>query len=263
MSDGARDAHRGFVAALAEPSAPPPPNIAAVQTRRFDIHRNNTVHTMIEALRASFPAVERLVGEAFFAGLARAYLAKHPPRSPLLFRYGGGFAGFIDAFPPAASVPYLSDVARLEWLWLQAYHAADSAPLTVAALGQIAPSALADSQLRLPPSLGLLASRFPVVSLWAASTDRGPSSAVDLARPERACVLRPQLAVDVHDLAPGPFAFIAALADGRPLGAAATDAAQQQDGFDLAASLSALFEIGAVTSIGAASDPNTHQGGYG
>ena len=125
--------------ALDDPDLPPPGAIGARQARRFDIHRNNVARGIVETLRASFPVVERLVGEAFFAALARAYHAAAPPSSPLLFRYGAGFAAFIDGFPPARPVPYLGDVARLEWLRLQAYHAADAAPAGLDALSGLRP----------------------------------------------------------------------------------------------------------------------------
>ncbi len=263
MSDPrGRDAQAGFVQALARPGAPPP-NLPPGHRRRFDIHRNNTVTTMVDALRATFPAVERLVGGEFFAGLARAYLAAEPPRSPLLFRYGAGFGDFIAGFPPAASVPYLADVARLEWLWLQAYHAADARPLGIGALAALPPETLETARIGLHPSLGLIASPHPVVALWAASTDRGPDSAVDLGRGERAAVLRPALGVEVHTLSPGAHALLAALAAGAPLGRAATDAAGQHPDLDLSALLKGLFEIGGVASIGAASDPQNTKGDDG
>ncbi len=242
-------AQAAFAAALADPAAPPPPAIGEAQRRRFDIHRNNVVHGMVEALRATFPACDRLVGPEFFAALARAYLAAEPPRSPLLFRYGGGFADFVETFPPAASVPYLGDVARLEWARLQAYHASDAAPLGLEALAALPEAALPETRLALHPSLALLASRWPVFALWAASTDQGPADAVDLARPEAVAILRPALEVETRLLPPGAHAFLAALAAGQPLGTAATEAATQHNTFDLAEHLSGVFSIGAVTGI--------------
>ena len=118
-----------FSDALRKPEHKAPDVLAACNagspSRRFDIYRNNVVVGMIEGLRSTFPAIERLVGEAFFKATAKAYLGHEPPTSPLLFRYGKTFGDFLDGFPPAAPVPYLGDVARLEWARLDAYHAAD------------------------------------------------------------------------------------------------------------------------------------------
>lgn len=244
----AREGAIGFAAALRDPAALPP-GIAPGQRRRLDIHRNTVVQGMVEALRASFPAVERLVGGAFFAAMARAAIAADPPSSPLLFRYGGGFADFVESFPPAAGVPYLADVARLEWARLQAYHAADAAPLALADLAALPAEAMAGARLRLHPSFGLLRSRWPVFALWAASTGAGEPGAVDLARAEDVAVLRPHLAVETRLLADGAAPFLAALAAGETLGDAAGIAAEEDGDFDLGAHIAGLFEIGAVAGI--------------
>ena len=64
-----------------------------------------------------------------FPGIARAYVAQHPPRSPILLYYGDSFAYFIYAFAPAAPIPYLGYVARIECARRAAYHAADMPPV--------------------------------------------------------------------------------------------------------------------------------------
>ncbi len=244
-----------FVAALRDASAPPPPEIGTAQKRRFDIYRNNVAAGLVDAMRASFPAVERLVGDEFFSALARAYLASDPPRSPLLFEAGARFGAFIDGFPPVASLPYLGDVARLEWARLEAYHAADAEPLTIAALAEIPADALAETRFALHPSLRLVTSRWPVVSLWAASTDQGAAEAVDMRRAEDAAVIRPGLDLDTRLLPAGGHGFLAALAAGETLGGAAEAAAAAENAAELAIHLQGMFEIGAVTAITRASLP--------
>lgn len=107
--------------------------------KRFNVYRNNVIVSLCEALGESFPAVKALLGEEYFRALAQAFVTAHPPVSPVLIWYGAGFADFLDAFPPLKAYPYLGDVARLEWSWLQAYHAADAAPLDPAILGSVDP----------------------------------------------------------------------------------------------------------------------------
>ena len=102
---------------------------STVPVRRFNVYRNNVASSLIDVLQAYFPVVTRLVGEEFFRAMARVFIVQQPPRSPILSRYGGGFADFIADFEPTADVPYLADVARLEWLVLRAYHAVDLSPL--------------------------------------------------------------------------------------------------------------------------------------
>ncbi|MEO0623183.1 MAG: DNA-binding domain-containing protein [Pseudomonadota bacterium] len=243
------DGTGAFVRALVTPTDPPPAAIGLRQRRRFDIYRNNVAHGMIEALGASFPAVERLVGPEFFAALARAFLAEEPPRSPILFQYGAGFGAFIDSFPPAETVPYLGDIARLEWARVQAHHAEDAEPAPITALSTVPPDALAGTRLHLHPSATLLHSRHPAYAIWAASMGAADAETVDLKRAEATLTHRPALDVETRHIAPASAAFLSALAAGAPLGDAATAATETDEAFDLGAELTGVFAIGAIAGI--------------
>jgi len=254
-----RDLQAEFIEALKRPDAPVPDAIGRKSgepvKRRFDVYRNNVVVGMTEALRATFPAVDKLVGAEFFAASARIYIDQHPPRSPLLFRYGENFGDFLDGFPPAASTPYLGDVARLEWARLEAYHARDCEPLAIDALSQFlvagdgGASDVGSLRMTLHPSLALIGSRWPVVALWAASTGAGSSADVDMERAERALVIRPSRTVETRVLPLGSFTFITTLCNGETLQQAATAAESADAAFDLTEHLKGLFAVGAVSAI--------------
>lgn len=119
------------------------------------------------ALAAAFPCVAALVGEEAFALLARAYRLAHPPLRGDLGLLGEGLAGFIAADPQLADVPYLADMARLEWLLDRAERATDAAPRpeSLQWLAQADPQAL---WLQLAPGAALCRSAWPVVSIRAA-----------------------------------------------------------------------------------------------
>ncbi|MEM1050216.1 MAG: DNA-binding domain-containing protein [Pseudomonadota bacterium] len=246
------ESQAAFARALTDPSAPAPDDIQrpggdasdTPQTKRFDVYRNNVIVTAIDALGDTFPAVRTLVGDDFFRATARVYLEQAPMHSPLLFRYGETFGAFLDAFPPASRVPYLGDVARLEFARLQAYHAADAEPLSIAVLGEIPPETVADTRLKVHPSASLLRSRFPVVSLWGASSGLLSSVDVDMNRAEDALTVRPGLDVNTRILPPGGAAFLAALMEDRTLGEAAALGAEADADFDLSAHLAGVFETG-------------------
>ena len=146
---------------------------------RLQVYRNHYRITLAEALAATFPAVQRLVGDDFFGGLARAYITEHPPAAPCLFEYGATFADFIAAFPPCRDLPYLADVARFEWAINAAWHADDAPALSADALATVAPERRDGLHLRLHRSVTLLESRWPVLRLWRATRGDG-NEAVDL-----------------------------------------------------------------------------------
>jgi len=227
-----------FAAALADPTLPAP----AGSGRRFDVHRNNRAVSLIEALEANFPVVRRLVGNDFFHAAAKAYIRRHPPRSPVLLLYGETFGAFLEDFEPARDVSYLGDVARLEWARLNAFHAADAEPLSVARLAEVPRERLAELRFTLHPSLQLLASRWPIASLWAGDD-------ADMKKGQAVAVIRPALNVDLRILPPGGHGFVTALAAGATLDAAAEAAVAREPDFDLATHLQGLFALGAVVAL--------------
>jgi hypothetical protein len=189
--------------------------------QRFKVYRNNVFHSLTRALAARFPVVERLVGAEFFAALARAYLAADPPQGPVLLLWGESFAPFLDGFPPVGHLPFLGDVARLEYARGRASHAADAAP--------VAPDALAVDNLealhlRLHPSAHLFKSATPAVQIWRSQQPNAVRATLT-AGPDHALIARrPDFAVVVEPLDSGSFAVLSSLAFGQSLGTAASHA---------------------------------------
>lgn len=152
----------GLHAALWSPQTPEGLN-CSTPDRRFAVYRNNVQHGLSVALATRFPVIERLVGADFFAATARVFAAQHPPETPVLQDWGEAFPTFLAGFEPAAELPYLADVARLEWLRGRAYHAADAPAADPAGLAVFRPKTL---RLTLAPSVTGFASRWPAVSIW-------------------------------------------------------------------------------------------------
>jgi hypothetical protein len=223
---------------------------SAAPLTRFNVHRNTVLSALIDVLRSCYPVVERLVGEEFFRATAREFAADHPPRSPALLEYGQDFAGFLALFPPAQSLPYLPDVARLEWLYHAAYHAADAEPMLPAALAAVPAEALCGVSLQLHPSAGLIASDYPVVSIWETNIrDREVRRLGAEMEGETALVLRPRLEVVLVRLEQGGAAFIDAIGQGGGLAAASARAAECVPAFSLPATLGACLAAGAFTGF--------------
>ncbi|MGB0697433.1 MAG: putative DNA-binding domain-containing protein [Rhodospirillaceae bacterium] len=225
---------------------------------RLSIHRNNTRITLIEALGENFPAVRRLVGEEFFSACAGLYLKAAPPPSPMLFELGAEFADFLDQFPPAASLPYLGDVARLEQARRIAWHAADADPLTVEDLAALPPESYGALRFVCHPSVHLLRSAYPLSAIYAANrsdeaTDDAP--VIDLeAGGEAVLVLRPGDDLMEEPIGPPLADLLDALAAGQSLMEAAAPLMALDPGFPLGPSLARLFELGVFVHA-SADDP--------
>lgn len=244
-----------FFDALLDPAQPPPAWLTTWNgsdpAARFGVYRNNVVVSLIDALADTYPVTQELVGEEFFRAMARLFVGAEPPRARMLAFYGETLPAYIEHFPPAASVPYLADVGRLEMLRVRAYHAADRAELSADAitLALADTNGLPDLLVELHPSVGLVQSRHAVVSLWAAHQGVTDISAVDPYVPENALVIRPHLDVEVIRLNAGAADFVARLLQGQSLGYSAEHASQAHADFDLAGILGLLVRSHAVSSM--------------
>ena len=239
-----------FAAALAEPSAPPPFETrgrrGAPDTRRFSVYRNNVAVGLIGAIEARFPICRRILGEAAFRALARAFVRAHQPRSPVIIAYGGEFPDFLASQDVARDLPFLADLAQLENAWVEAYHAADAAAATLADLATLAPEKLAKARAVFHPAARLLPFATPAASVWAAHQDGAEPAAPSPTRAEDVLVSRPESEVLVRKLPPGGYAFAACLSNGATFAEAAAALADPED---FGAHLVGLVEAGAISSI--------------
>jgi hypothetical protein len=219
--------------------------------RRIGIYRGNMIANATTALAAAYPIIGKLVGEEFFDGLARAYCRAHPSLSGDLNECGAQFAEFLAAFPHAQSLPYLCDVARLEWLAHRAHYAADHAPLDTGRLGQIAESAYPTLELKLHPAVSTLESPYPVYRIWEVHQDDYCGEiTVDLdSGAQRVIVYRPGFRVTVALLSRGELAFLNAIKDGERLGAALENALAADTEFNLGVSLQRWIAANIVVDL--------------
>lgn len=222
--------------------------------RRIAVYRSNVFHNYTEALRAVYPVVECLVGEAFFASAAHEYIVTHPSSSGDLHDFGHEFGAFLDSFPPAATLPYLGDVARLEWLWHECLHAAEHPPLSLQQLGRVADESLAELRVCLHPACRLLASRYPVAKIWSVNQpDWADAKDVDLVADgfSRLLIRRDGFAVVIEPLAEGEFEMLLAIARGEPLVRACELADAADPGFEFGSALQRLVKGGAIVDFAA------------
>jgi hypothetical protein len=217
---------------------------------RLEIYRNNVVSSLTRSLEAMFPCVRNLVDSRFFAYSATRFVRAHPPRVPCLAEYGEAFPDFLAALPACVELPYIGDVARLEWLMQRAAQAGGAISLPPSDLAAFGAEEAPLLGLTLHPSLGLLSSPFPIDRIWRAHRPGGSEEAVALdegavhlqvARGDGTVFLRP--------LHPSDHEFRVALQRGAALAVAAESALASQPDFDIAASLASLFADGLVVGL--------------
>ncbi|KAH2823338.1 hypothetical protein KXV85_001690, partial [Aspergillus fumigatus] len=152
---------------------------------------------------AIYPAVQRITGPDFFRAMARSHVRSSPPSSPLLFEYGRDFPSFIATYEYARQLPWLADVARIERAWLDAYHAADAAPLVPAQLAAVDAERLGELVFGPHPATRLVRSDYAAATIFAANRTDAAVPRIDASTAENALITRPDVEVVVRHLPPG------------------------------------------------------------
>jgi hypothetical protein len=242
-----------FAAGLTNPTICAPDDVVATSSKgvvkRYNVYRNNVTVSLIDALAAIYPAVQRITGVEFFRAMARFHLRATPPASPLLFEYGRDFPAFIEAYEYARDMPWLADTARIERAWLDAYHAADHPVLRTEAFAGLDTASLPTIRFTPHPATRIIRSSYPAVAIFAMNRVDGPVSPLRSSEPEDALVTRPALDVIVSRLPEGGAAFLSALLERASLGAAVGIALEETASFDLAANLSGMLSAGVFAAV--------------
>lgn len=211
---------------------------------RLRIYRNIVFNTLTGALKTSYPAVLQLVGEDFFEGAAARYIVITPSLSGNLQDYGEAFPDFLETMPEAAELPYLADVARLEWARQEAYLAAEAAPIAAEALAELSEDQLATLHLSLHPSARLFVSRYPVLNIWQFCQKDVDESLQLGEEGQQVLIWRSGRQITMSPLSPSGAEFIAGLLEGTPLGKVIGMAIERDPDFSLADHLHLLLQEG-------------------
>ena len=206
---------------------------------RLAIHRHHIARSLARVLAGTFPTVQALVGEEFFRQTAEAFVARHLPTQPVLAEYGADFPDFLAAEEPRHRLPYLADMARLDWALNVAFH---SARVPAGDLTGVGP----ESVLRLTQGATVLRSPYPIDRIWAASQPGAAEGEVSLGD-GGVCLL--VLPTGFVGLEAGEAAFVTAVAEGRSLEAAGAAGFAADGGFDLSGCFARLLACEAFAAM--------------
>ncbi|MGD9882015.1 MAG: putative DNA-binding domain-containing protein [Reyranella sp.] len=217
---------------------------------RLAVYRHHVQHSLAAALATTFSTVQAVVGEEFFRQLARAFVRQCLPTQPVLAEYGAGLADFIASYGPASDLPYLADVARLDWALNVAYQASRVEGLGPSDLAVIEADRLPSMSLSLAPGTTLVTSRYPLGRIWLASQPGAEGGSIDLHSGDaRLLVIRRTDDAAFVELAAGEAAFVAELLAGRSIERAAEAAFQVDGAFDLSVAFARLLGLRVADAV--------------
>lgn len=219
-------------------------------SEHLKIYRNNIVGGLTETLIAGFPVLEKLVGKPFLEYMGRSFVLENPPAHGCLNTYGEGFDLFIESFAPAAHLPWLADMARLEIAMNKAYYAPDDTPLSAETLTSIAHDKLHEIRLPLRQSATLLRSPYALTAI----RDYCLADAPDHQAPDpgksgvHLLIYRPDLETLIVDLENSEYAILENLTRGINLGEALEHVLEENPNFDAGRFLGRHLNIGTFSS---------------
>lgn len=226
---------------------------ASTATRGYAIHARNVRNSLVLALEQSFPVVRALVGDAFFVEAARCFVSNSPPTKSWLTAYGRGFPEFLSAYQPASTLPYLADIAELEWARIRAAFSDDAPAIDLRALTLLSPNALMELVVNLHPCAATITTSFPIYRIWMAHQE--PDSLEELKAtppgPGNEIVLVSRSADGealVSRFEAARATFLIALTKGVPLGSSWSRALDDDPEFDLTSGLQELAMLRALGS---------------
>ncbi len=221
-----------------------------IRGSRLALYRGNLSATWDKTLAAAYPVLRMLVGEEFFAGLARAYGHAYPSEHGDLNRFGASFSLFLNAFPPVADYPYFPDMAKLEWALHLAHYAADRPALSAESLIALAADHAENACFSFHPACSLFSSEWAVIPLWHSHQEQ-----VVLPFPENmevdsiGLISRPRWKVNVLSLEPSAYAALSVLQQGHTLGMALDAALEIDSQFNASFHLQQWLSQGVLTDI--------------
>jgi len=143
--------------------------VTGIDNSRLTIYRQTIFHSLQNALSTSYPVIGRLVGSEFFRFLTQQYIQQYPSVSGDLNRYGDAFFQLLQALPEVSELPYIADIAQLEWFVQLAENARDSSAFPIEKLMAVAPEHYPSLQFFLNSSVFLLSSQYPIADIWLAN----------------------------------------------------------------------------------------------
>ncbi len=211
---------------------------------RLALHRGNLFAAWKKSLTNAFPVIHAIVGAEFFNSLAREYGHAHPSKCGDLHRFGHKFAKFIGDHERTQSLPYLSDIAALEWSIHRAYYAADVTPLSPAHLAALSPNDLLAIRFSLQPACAWVSSEYPIASIWLGHQQRAPAGLPNrLDQKEHALVYRSNWQTHVITSSSSEIAALAQLRAGENVETAIRSALNAEPGYDLSKALMRWLDL--------------------
>lgn len=218
-----------------------PTNVANIS--RINIYKNNVVSTLRENIIAKYPIILALVGEEFLNYCVREYVKNNPSKNGNLDFYGKEFANFIASFKPAQTLPYLSDVAKLEWLLHEIYFDEDIKILDKIKFSKTDVNQLENVKFKVNKAVKLIASKYPIYQIYQMVNDNLIKDLDISSGGENLLIIRPEFKIKAIEIYDSEYQFLSALFNSKTLHEAYLQAERIDNDFDVGRALQKFISL--------------------
>lgn len=218
-------------------------------SKQFDLIRQNTLSALhIELVRA-FPITKRVLGANEFRRAAYDYFQAMVPQAINPMIYCQDFPEFLETFTTDKDIPYLADVATLDFGCYQSEHAMDASPIKNKIFTDMSPEELASKHLQLHPACFWMASPFSIYDVWYRFNSSTPKKTDASARAQEIVIMRSKNKVEVHKIDKGLIKTLDSLDSGETLNQSLNDGAIEDPSFNAVAAIQFLVQNGLIVAI--------------
>lgn len=218
-------------------------------TKQFDVIRERTLSSLMRELAGVFPITKRLLSEAEFRIAADQYFSERIPSSIDPMNYCEEFPDFLENFTTEKDLPYLVEIAMLDYGCYQAKQAMDAQPINKKIFTELSPEQLAGRHIQLHPACFWMSSPFSLYDVWYRFNSSLPSKASAALTPQEVVIIRPQMQVEVHKVDTGLVRALDALDNGETLNKALMEGGQEDPNFNAVAAIQFLIQNGLIVNL--------------
>jgi len=206
---------------------------AGLARRRLGAYINGYPARVYEALDEAYPAIRNIVGHDTFFALMTRYRPLIPRGIYSLTDAGRELPRFLVTDKLGERLPFLSDLAKLEWCVMHAFHSFATSACDPSELSEWTEEDWQAAQIGFQPAVSIVESRWPVLDLW--ETRETPRDRIDVqveGRPQSVLVRRDGVDVRCDLIEPLQARLLHRLTSGETLGRATELLAEEHDPLD-------------------------------
>lgn len=170
---------------------------------RIAVHRDGYPARIASSLAEAFPAVANILGDGSLAKLTNRFIRDDGCSEWNLNRIGRSLPEFLESDPLTHELPFLPDLAALEWAVFECFHSAPGHEFDPSTIGALSSDDWTHARIVFRPGTAVVGSEWPIHELWnTRDLDRSEID-VDLSgRPERVLVYQVDFAIETHTVDP-------------------------------------------------------------